>query len=180
MPCNPIQNKKDLGHFYQVNHGKISFRRHSYTHISHLLSKRIMDSCRLKVPSILWFPLFSKYTRIYIPYPFYLKLFARGNRILVCNSHGVCYEFSWETFRRANHIKTNGNTHNIICKDPWLFLTSTNRCYFKNVIALFACMEHWVFVVFWKDGLLAELQAQMFNFCYFCIITIRYPKWRWL
>ncbi len=50
--------------------------------------------------------------------------------------------------------------------------TSANRCYFKYVTALFASMEHWakrLFVRFWKDGLLAELQANMSRGCRFLL-----------
>ncbi len=47
--------------------------------------------------------------------------------------------------------------------------TSANRCYFKNVTALFTYIEHWgkrVFVGFCIDGtLLAELQAGMSRSC---------------
>ncbi len=62
-------------------------------------------------------------------------------------------------------------------------LTSTNRCYFKNVTALVTSREHWakwLFVRFWKDCLLAELQAKMPRGCRFslfchhsCEVTLR-------
>ena len=60
--------------------------------------------------------------------------------------------------------------------------TSANRCYFKNVTAIFTSMEHWAkrpFVRFWKDGLLAELKARMCWGCRFllflkqrCLVTL--------
>ncbi len=46
--------------------------------------------------------------------------------------------------------------------------TSANRCYFKNVIALFTSMECWaerLFVRFRKNPLLAELQAKTSKGC---------------
>ena len=74
--------------------------------------------------------------------------------------------------------------------------TSANRCYFKNVTALFTSVERWakrLFVGFEKDGLLAELQARTSRSCRFCCFFkeiyygytlipdkqgfIRKPKW---
>ncbi len=62
-------------------------------------------------------------------------------------------------------------THPQIC-----ILTSANRCYFKNVTAFFTSMEHWakgLFVRFWIEGLLAELQARMSRMSY-QVSLIRY------
>ncbi len=50
--------------------------------------------------------------------------------------------------------------------------TSTNRWYFKNVTALFPSLEHWVkwlFVGFWKDGLLAKLLTKRSRGCIFSL-----------
>ncbi len=47
-----------------------------------------------------------------------------------------------------------------------------NRCYFKNVTEPFPSMEHWVkrlYDKFWKDAILAELQAQMSRGCRFLL-----------
>ncbi len=46
------------------------------------------------------------------------------------------------------------------------------KCYFKNVTALFTSMEHWakgLFVWFWIEGLLAELQVRMSRDCRFLL-----------
>ncbi len=47
-------------------------------------------------------------------------------------------------------------------------ITSANRCYFRNVTALFTSIERWakrLLVRFQKDGLLAELQAKTSKGC---------------